>query len=57
MHSDDQKDGGDHLRDVGSEPRRLVAVVGAGVAENDGGEHVRGGRSSGEVKLVASRHG
>ena len=27
------------------------------MAGNDGGEHVRGGRSSGEVELVASRHG
>ena len=57
MHSGDQKEGRDHLRDVGSEPRRVVAVGGAGVAGNDGGEHVRGGRSSGEVKLVDTRHG
>ena len=56
MHSGDQKDSGDHLRDAGSEPRRVVVVGGAGVAGNDGGEHVRGGRSSGEVELVASRH-
>ena len=56
MHSGDQKDDGDHLRDAGSELRRVVAVGGAGVAGDDDGEHVRGGRSSGEVELVASRH-
>ena len=56
MHSGDQKDGGAHLRDAGSELRRVVAVGGAGVAGDDSGEHVRGGRSSGEVELVASRH-
>ena len=42
MHSGDQKDGGDHLRDAGSELRRVVVVGGAGVAGDDGGEHVRG---------------
>ena len=57
MHSGDQKDGGDHLRDAGSEPRQVVAVGGAWVVGDDDGENVHGGRSSGEVELVASRHG
>ena len=57
MHSGDQKDGGDHLRDAGSEPRRLVAVVGAGVAGNVADDEFGGGRSSGEDELVARGHG
>ena len=52
MHSGDQKDGRDYIRDAGRKPRRLVAVHGAGVAGN-----VAGGRSSGEVELVARGHG
>ena len=57
MHSSDQKDGGDHLRDAGSEPRRVVAVGGAGVAGNDASNEFGGGRSSGKVELVARGHG
>ena len=57
LHSDDQKDGGDHLRDVGSVPRRVVAVGGAGVAGNIAGDEFGGGRSSGEDELVARGHG
>ena len=57
MHSGDQKDGRDHLRDAGSEPRRVVAVGGAGVAGNDTGDEFGGGRSSGEVELVGRGHG
>ena len=56
MHSGDQKDGGDHLRDAGSELRRLVAVGGAGVAGNDAGDEFGGSQSSGEVELVARGH-
>ena len=57
MHSGDQKDSGDHLRDAGSEPCRVVVVGGAGVARNDTGDEFCGGRSSGEVELVARGHG
>ena len=53
LHSGDQKDGGDHLRDAGSEPRRVVAVGGAGVAGNIAGDKFGRGRSSGEDELVA----
>ena len=53
MHSGDQKDGGDHLHVAGSEPRRVVAVGGAGVAGNVTGDEFGGGQSSGKVELVA----
>ena len=35
----------------------MVAVGGAGVAENVAGDEFGGGRSSGEDELVARRHG
>ena len=57
MHSGDQKDGGDHLRDAGSEPRRVVAVGGAGVAGNVADVDLGGGRSSGELGTEAAGHG
>ena len=57
LHSDDQKDGGDYLHDAGRKPRRVVAVGGAGVAGNVAGDEFGGGRSSGEVELVARGHG
>ena len=57
MHSGDQKDGRDHLRDAGSEPRRVVAVGGAAVAENIAGVDLGGGRSSGELGTEAAGHG
>ena len=53
MHPDDQMDGGGHLRVAGSEPRRVVLVVGLGVAEDDADDEFGGGRSSGELGLVA----
>ena len=46
-----QNDGGAHIRDTGSEPRRVVAVGGAGVAGNVAGDDLGGRRSSGEVEL------
>ena len=57
MHSSDQKDGGDYLRDAGRKPRRVVAVGGAGVAGNIAGDKFGGDRSSGEDELVARGHG
>ena len=57
MHSGDQKDGGDHLREAGREPRRMVAVGGVGVAGNVVGDEFGGGQSSGEVELVARGQG
>ena len=57
MHSGDQKDGADHLHDAGSEPRRVVAVGGAAVAGNVADDEFGGGRSSGNVELVARVHG
>ena len=57
LHSGDQKDDGDHLRDAGSEPRRVVAVGGAAVAENIAGVDLGGGRSSGELGTEAAGHG
>ena len=39
--SGDQNDGGAHLRDAGSEPRRVVAVGGAEVVGNDAGDEQR----------------
>ena len=53
LHSGDQKDGEDYLRDAGRKPRRVVAVGGAGVAGNVVGDEFGGGRSSGEVELIA----
>ena len=50
MHSGDQKDGGDHLRAAGSNPRRLVVEVELGVAGDDLG----GRRSSDEDELVGA---
>ena len=52
MPSGDQKDGGDHLRVAGREPRRVVVVVELQVAGNDAGNKLYGCRSSGEVKFV-----
>ena len=57
MHSSDQKDGGDYLHDVGRKSRRVVAVGGVGVAGNIAGDEFGGGRSSGELGLVARGHG
>ena len=57
MHFDDQKDGGEYLRDAGRKPRPVVAVGGAEVAGNDAGDEFGGGRSSGEDELVARGHG
>ena len=57
MHSGDQKDGGDYLRDAGRKPHRVVAVGGAGVAGNIVDNQFGGGRSSGKVELVARGHG
>ena len=57
LHSGDQKDGGDHVRDAEREPRRVVAVGGAGVAGNVVDDEFGGGRSSGEDELVARGHG
>jgi hypothetical protein len=54
LSSDDQMGGGDHLRVARSEPRRVVAAVGLGVAGNDTGDELGGCRSSGEVGLVAA---
>ena len=54
MHSGDQKDGGDYLRDAGRKPRRVVAVGGAGVAGDVAGDEFGGGRSSGELGLIAA---
>ena len=53
----DQNNGGAHLRDAGSEPRRVVAVGGAGVAGNTDDDEHCGCQNSGEVELVTSRHG
>ena len=55
-HSGDQIDGGARLRDAGSDPHRLVVVAGLGVAGNDAGDEFGGGRSSGELGLVARGH-
>ena len=50
--SGDQNDGGAHLRGVGSEPRRVVAVGGAGVVGNIAGSELCSCRSSGERGAV-----
>ena len=52
--SGDQMDGGGHLRDAESEPRRVVVVVGLGVAGNDADDELCGCRSSGEHGLVVA---
>ena len=57
LHSCDQKGDGDYLRDAGRKPHRVVAVGGAGVAENVADDEFGGGRSSGEDELVARGHG
>ena len=49
--------GGEHLRVAGSEPRRLVAVGGAGVAGDVDGDDLGGRRRSGEVGVDARGHG
>ena len=45
------------LRVAGNEPRRVVLVVGLGVVGDDAGDEFGGGRSSGELVLVARGHG
>ena len=55
--SGDQKGGGGHLRDAGSEPRCLVVVVELGVAGNIAGDGLGGPRSSGKVEPEAMGHG
>ena len=51
----DHNDGGEHRRVAGSKPHRVVAVGGAGVSGNVIGDEFGGGRSSGELGLVARR--
>ena len=46
MSSDNQMDGGDHLRDAGDPVRRVVQSVTPGATYIDGGELKGGGRSS-----------
>ena len=55
--SGDQKDGGEYLRVAGGEPRRLVVVVGLGVAGIDAGDEPCGCRGTGVVETVAREHG
>ena len=55
--SGDQKDGGEHLRVAGGEPRRLVVVVELGVAGIDAGDEPGGCRGTGVVETVAREHG
>ena len=55
--SGDQINGGEQLRDAGSEPRRLVEKVELGEAGNNAGDDLGGRRSSGKDELVARRHG
>ena len=55
--SGDQNDGRARLSHAGSEPRRVVVVVGLGVAGNDAGDEFGGGRSLDKLGLVARRHG
>ena len=50
--SGDQMGGGDHLRVARGEPRRVVVVVGLGVAGNNAGDELCGCRGSGERGLV-----
>ena len=54
--SGDQNDVGAHLRDAGSEPRRVVAVGGPGAAGIVAGDDLGGRRSSGEVEPIARGH-
>ena len=51
--SGDQMDGGGHLREAGSEPRRVVVVVELRVTGNNADDDLCGCQSSGEVELVA----
>ena len=55
--SGDRLAGGGHLRDVGTRPRRVVWVVGPGVAGVIVDVEFGSGRSSGELGLVARGHG
>ena len=55
--SGDQNGGGAHLCDAGSVPHLVVVVVGLGVAGKGVGDDLGGCRSSGELGLVARRHG
>ena len=55
--SGDQKDGGEYLRVAEGEPRRLVLVVGLGVAGIDAGDEPCGCRGTGVVETVAREHG
>ena len=55
--SGDQMGGGGHLRAAGDEPRPVVAAVGLGVAGNGTGDDLGCCQSSGELGLVARRHG
>ena len=48
---------GEQLRVARNEPRRLVVVVGLGVAGNVAGDEFGGDRGSGELGLVARGHG
>ena len=47
---------GEHLREAGGLPRRVVVVFGLGVVGKDAGDDVGGCRSSGELGVVARRH-
>ena len=53
----DQNDGGEQLRDAGSEPHRLVEKVELGEAGNDAGDDLGGCRSLGEDETEATGHG
>ena len=52
--SGDQMDGGGHLHEAGSEPRRGVVVVELGVVGNDVGDEFSSCWSSGELELDAT---
>ena len=55
--SGDQIDGGARLRDAGEVPHRVVVVIGLGIAGKGADDESSGCRSSGELGLVARRHG
>ena len=55
MHSGDQMDGGEHLRDAGDKPQLLVVVVELGVAGDVGGDDFGGRRS--RVKMDPTLRG
>ena len=55
--SNDQKGGGGHPHVARDEPHPVVVVVGHGVAGNGADDDLGGCRSSGELGLVARRHG